>query len=190
MSLTDRCQQEQLALLVSLIPLMCECCEDPAVRDPLDALGSSAQNREARDALCRALAAHPRSGELAALLLDAPAPRPDEAEAALSQCLGQDMLGYLYVCRQCTAQELLSVLHRCTLPPGPDALALLVGESRRSRARELYALQLLWRLLGDESLPDPLSLFRETAPDSPDAAAIRTRLIDRISTLKGGTPDE
>lgn len=190
MSLTDRCQQEQLALLTSLMSVMCECCEDPAIRDPLDTLGSSVQNQEARSILCRALAAHPRSGELAALLLDAPTPPPDEVEAALSQYLDRDMLGYLYVCRQCTAQELLSVLHRCTLPPGPDALALLVGESRRSRARELYALQLLWRLLGDEALPDPLSLFRESAPDAPDAAAIRSRLIDRINTLKGGAHDE
>lgn len=190
MSLTDRCLQEQTSLLMTLAPLMCECCADPAVRSALDTLDARPDDRQAHTALCHAMAAHAAAGDIAALLLDAPRPVPDSIAAALANCLDREMLGYLYLCCQCSAQELLTVLHRCTLPPSPDALALLISQYRAQQARELYGLQLLWRLLGDDSIPDPMRLFRPEAPSMPDASGIRSRLINHLSNLEGGHPDD
>ncbi|MBQ8556294.1 MAG: hypothetical protein IJ438_10550 [Clostridia bacterium] len=92
--------------------------------------------------------------------------------------------GYQQVCRQCTAEEVLLVLTRCTAVPTPDALALLIGAHRREQAQRLYALQLLWRLLGDGDIPDAVSLFGQDAP-APSGEAIAGRLLDQ---LKGDAP--
>lgn len=90
--------------------------------------------------------------------------------------------GFLHLCGQCSPGEMLDVLSRCQWKIGAEELALLISRRRRELAMARYGLQLLWRLCGDDTIPDALTLFPDDAPCQEETDAI-SRLIVR---LEGG----
>ncbi len=126
-----------LPALLACIPPLCRLAAQPDVQRAIDRLISAPDSP--LDPLCTALAAHPEGLSL--------------KDADL-----REMLPLLGICRQCSADELITVASRCTAMPTAEGLSLLVAAHRHEEARTQYALQLLWRLLGDESIPDALTI--------------------------------
>lgn len=153
-----------LQTLCRAVPVMCRIAAHPDVQRLLD------RAAEARD-------------HHAAVLLEAAAAfaarHPDGQY--LPQPITPELMGYLHLCRQSSAGEILSVLTACTVSPSPEVLALLLSRQRQQQSRELYALQLLWRIHGDERIPDALSLFRKPDASSGNAGDIRSRLLHDLT---------
>ena len=85
---------------------------------------------------------------------------PPGADLPLMRCsLEEGLCALMHLCGQCTADELLAALSRCTFTPDPAMLSALVSRDRTHHAQKIYGLQLLWRMLGDDRIPDALSLF-------------------------------
>ena len=74
-------------------------------------------------------------------------------------CLQEGLAGWLRLCAQCTADELLTALTQCAFDPDAATLSALVSRERQAQAQRVYGLQLLWRVLGDERMPDAMGLF-------------------------------
>lgn len=167
-----------LATLCAAVPPLCRLVREADVRAALTAAPPDLS------ALARAAAAHPGDANplLSALTeLDAPtlAMLPAGADLALWQnALDDELVALMHLCRQCRPGEMLRVLHRCTAAPTPEGLAILLNEQRREQTRAVYGLQLLWRSLQDERIPDALSLFADPVPESP--ADVREALLDRV----------
>lgn len=170
--------------LCALVLPMCRMAADPAVRDALaalDGLSGADCTAETMAPLLQVMQRHPREAAEVLALLGAGA---DDGTA----CCGLDLeaAAFFHLCGQCSPQELLGVLTRCVTPPSAGALALLIGQARRQEAMLRYGLQLLWRLCGDESLPDALALFPEEGRSGRNAQGIRAELLRQ---LKGGDAD-
>ncbi|MBQ8202217.1 MAG: hypothetical protein IJZ74_10695 [Clostridia bacterium] len=168
MTQTDRSPAEQLQALCALIPPLCILTADPAVQHALDNMAEAPQ--PASPALMKALSAHTAELQRIAALHD------------LNQrrlLIDHELLALMYVCRQCTAEELLTILTSCTVPPTAEGLALLASAHRQQQARQQYGLQLLWRILGDEAIPDALSLF--SRPSRRSMQDVRADLLRRIN---------
>ncbi len=136
-----------LITMCALCPPMCRLTQDPDIRSAVAEL--AAQPSPAPQETDRLITLMHR--------------RPDDVKAvlALTPTLGSETLALMHLCGQCEPGELLEVLCRCTTAPTAEGLALLISEHRRMQAMARYGLQLLWRLCGDASLPDALSLFPE-----------------------------
>lgn len=143
-----------LLQLVALTPPLCRMAADPAVRAALRPFSIDAHADPAP--LAAAMARHPDDARRALTILGTDDSLSTET---LRRRFPREALAFFHLCGQCTAAELLSVLTRCTVRPTAEALALLVGDARRTRAQQLYALQLLWRMGGDATVPDALTLF-------------------------------
>ena len=152
-----------LQLLCALTPPMCRMAADPAVRNALHLLSDHPEAD--LSPLADAMARHSSDAAHAMALLGSTAPL---AARSLRDCFSREALAFFHLCGQCTAGEILSVLINCTIAPTADALALLIGERRRQHALQQYALQLLWRMQSDPSLPGPSAFF---APASPERTA-------------------
>lgn len=150
--------------LCTAIPVMCRIAASPEIQRLLDAAVRASGHHA--DALLDAAASfalrHPDGQYL---------PRP----------LTREWMGYLHLCRQCGAGEILAVLTSCTVTPSPEALSILLSRARRLDSRALYALQLMWRIHGDDRIPDALSLFDEADSSAPSAADVRSRLTDTLT---------
>lgn len=164
-----------LMQLIALTPPLCRMAEDPAVRAALNGLSANAPDDLAP--LAAAMARHPDDARRALTILGT-----DEAPSTqtLRRRFPREALAFFHLCTQCTAGELLCILTRCTVRPTAEALALLVGDARRARAQQLYALQLLWRMGGDASLPDALSLFPPEASPAPTTQEVISSLCHRL----------
>lgn len=156
-----------LMQLCTLTPPLCRMAADPAVRRALDAISHDPDADRAP--LASAMAAHPGDARRALTLLGT----GDELSAAtLRRRFPREALAFFHLCGQCSPQELLAVLTRCTVTPTAECIALLVGERRREEAQRLYGLQLMWRMAGDSSLPDALSLQQAGSAESKNAADV------------------
>lgn len=166
-----------LLMQCALIPPLCRLAEDATVREALA--------EEDFYSLARAMGRHPADARaVVSLLTEADSSDPDPH--MLRRCLSGEALALFHLCAQCGAGEMLAVLSRCTVSPTTEALALLIGEYRRAQAMARYALQLLWRLNGDEALPDALALFPQEGAPARSAQDVTRDLIRR---LKGGSHD-
>ena len=96
---------------------------------------------------------------------------PPTAES-LRRRFSREALAFFHLCGQCAPEELLAVLTRCTVTPTAECIALLVGERRREEAQRLCGLQLMWRMAGDSSLPDALSLQQAGSAEAKNAADV------------------
>lgn len=169
-----------LMTLCALAPPMCRAAADPSVRAALLTLAASPGGDPAP--LARAMQGHPDdAARILTLLGGRSSPLPE----TLRQCFTPEVLAFFHLCGQCTAEEMLAVLTRCTVPPTAEGLALLIGARRREAAMARYGLQLLWRLNGDPSLPDALTLFPEAHTPARTSGAI---LVDTLRRLKEDDP--
>lgn len=143
---------DALRILCAMIPPLCRltACED--VHGALLSVAVRPGEATVRE-LHRTLLGH----EDWALAL-APLNADPDREDTLS-LLDASFLDLMSLCSQCTAGEMLTVLTRCIVPPTMEALALLLAEHRQQEAQRLYAAQLLWRIQGDERIPDAIALF-------------------------------
>lgn len=168
-----------LEMQCALAPVMCRAGARPEVRSAL------AKAQGLTEELLDALMAHPEDAALLPAILSGGKSAISPNRDTLRRCLDEEALAFLYTCSQADACEVLQVLTHLTVAPSPAALALLLGEYRRQQAMTGYGLQLLWRILADASIPDPMGLFgREEPRRSPED--IRRSLICR---LKGGCHD-
>lgn len=163
-----------LMTLCALVPPLCRMAADEPVQQALQALNGVPLNDSTLAPLLEAMHRHPQDHQTAVNLLSA---------ESHGQCLSPEALALFHLCAQCTPAELLQVLTQCTVAPSAEALALLVGEHRREQAMVHYALQLLWRIHGDDTLPDALTLFPEPSNDTCSAQDTAERILRR---LKGG----
>lgn len=147
--------------MLRLIPEMCMLAADPDVRADLDAClhGPAAEKQ-----LVTAIARHPEAQQMHAHDMDAEA------------------LALLRLCTQCRAGEMMMAAAGCTGDLTPDGLALLVNERRRHEAMLRYGLQLLWRMCGDEAIPDAIATFPEQSPARRGEDVIRSL----VTRLEGG----
>lgn len=168
-----------LMTLCALIPPMCRMSADPAVRAALQPSAASAEDN--LSPLMQAMARHPAdTAEVLSLLgVDV------SSSSAMRRCFDHEALALFHLCSQCSPAEMLDVLTRCTVSPTAEALALLIGERRREDAMARYGLQLLWRMNGDPSLPDALTLFPQ---ESATERSTREILNDMTQRLKEATP--
>ncbi len=146
--------------IMALVAPLCRLTADPDVRGAIDALRADPSGP--LEPLQHALHAH-REGNVWASI----APQGDAA------------LDLLVLCRQCSAAELIGALSTCPDDVTLEALSVLVGQRRQQEARALYGLQLLWRLLGDGSIPDALSVFGQEAA-AHQGEEIRCSLIRQL----------
>ena len=146
------------SLLMALIPRLCRLARHPDVQ----ALLSPACDMQS---LALALLRHPEDtqpvlsrltdlDEVTLRLLPARADVP-----LMACCLQEGLAGWLRLCAQCTADELLTALTQCAFDPDAATLSALVSRERQAQAQRVYGLQLLWRILGDDRLPDAMGLF-------------------------------
>ena len=164
-----------LMQLCALVPPLCRMAADPAVRWALE--GISRDPEADRAPLAAAMAPYPDDARRALTLLGT----GDElSSTTLRRRFPREALAFFHLCGQCSPRELLAVLTRCTVTPTAEAVALLVEQHRREEARELYALQLLWRMAGDAAIPDAASLFPAGDAASRDGAAIRHDILSRL----------
>ena len=165
-----------LMMMCALTPHLCALASDPAVREAVAAL--SEDHRQDCGELAQALRRCPAEAAAAVSLLGGSDLTPD----TVSRCFDREALAFFHICGQCGAGELLAVLTRCTCAPTAEGLALLLGERRRMLAMVRYGLQLLWRMCGDDALPDALALFPEDGP----ARSAEDIVGGLIRQLKGG----
>lgn len=167
-----------LEALCAIVPPLCRLVREADVRCVLTSAQPDA------DALARAILAHPGDARplLSALTeLDAAtlAMLPAGADLPLLQnALDDPLISLMHLCRQCRPGEMLRVLHRCTAVPTAEGLAILLNEQRREQSQAVYGLQLLWRSLQDDRIPDALALFDQSAPEAP--ADVRDSILSRI----------
>ena len=147
--------------LMTLIPRLCRLAGRPDVQ-PLLPSAPDADLQPLALALLRlpqearpVLAAMTGVDEVSLGMLPAGASLP-----LMQCCLEEGLAAWLHLCAQCTADELLSALARCAFDPDAATLSALVSRDRNAQARQVYGLQLLWRILGDDRLPDAMSLFQ------------------------------
>ena len=164
-----------LMTLCALVPPLCRMTADEAVQRALQALHGVPLNDHTIAPLLNAMQRYPQDYQTMMNLLSA---------ESHGQRFSPEVLALFQLCTQCSPTELLQVLTRCTVAPSAEALALLVGEHRREQAMARYALQLLWRIHGDDTLPDALTLFPEPAQAACSTKATAERILRR---LKGGT---
>lgn len=157
-----------LMMMCALCPPMCRLMEDPDIRHAVS--GLAPDTSPAPQELDRLLTLLHR--------------RPEDMKAVLAvvPTLDREALALMHLCGQCQPGEMLEVLCRCTTAPTAEGLALLISERRRMQAMAKYGLQLLWRLCGDASLPDALSVFPEEGAKHGAEGIVRS-LVHR---LKGG----
>lgn len=144
-----------LTTMCALTPPLCRMGADPAVRAALSGAAEAGYTP-----LAEAMERYPAEAAEALALLGSNDANPEP----LGRCFNEEALAFFHVCGQCGAGEVLDVLTRCTVAPTAEGLALLVGERRKRIAMARYGLQLLWRMVGDEALPDALALFPEDGP--------------------------
>lgn len=156
-----------LQTLCAAVPVMCRIASAPEIQRLLDAAARAQGTHGSAllDAAAAFVSRHPDGQYL---------PHP----------ITPELMGYLHLCRQCSAGEILAVLTACTVTPSPEALSHLLNRSRQLASQKLYALQMMWRLHGDERIPDALSLFGEDALSAADAQGIRSRLIDTLTNRR------
>lgn len=167
-----------LMQLCALVPPMCRMGRDPDVRHSLEAF----RRHDDPAPLSRAMLRHPEDSRRVMTLMGSGDPPTTES---LRRRFTQEALAFFHLCGQCAPEELLCVLTRCTTTPTAEALSLLIGERRREQAAQLYGLQLLWRMNGDNSLPDAFALFAPSGAPAPNAADV---IRNTIRHLKGGRP--
>lgn len=167
-------QPLSLMTLCRAVPHLCRAASHPPVRQLLDQMSRNAHPADA-GALLRRLLQAPDAQALGGIL----APERPLREALSLLCSGEG-LSLLYVCRQCTARELLTILTRCTCAPSAEGMALLAGQLRQEEARQRYALQLLWRIHGDDTIPDAWPLFDHDDGAAPDGSRVRSDLLARL----------
>jgi len=157
------------------VPPLCRMAADEAVQRALQALNGAPLNDQTLTPLLDAMQRHPQDYQATQRLLSAD---------SHGQCFDPEVLALFHLCSQCSPTELLRVLTRCTVVPSAEVLAQLVSERRREQAMARYALQLLWRINGDDALPDALTLFPE-----PDQVARSTQgTAERILRRLKGDP--
>lgn len=146
------------SLLMALIPRLCRLARHPDVQALLPPTVDM-------QPLALALLRHPEDAqpvlsrltdldEVTLRLLPAGADVP-----LMACCLHEGLAGWLHLCAQCTAEELLTALTQCAFDPDASTLSALVSRERQAQAQRVYGLQLLWRVLGDERIPDAMGLF-------------------------------
>ena len=169
-----------LLQMAALVPPMCRMAADADVRRALETLSADAE------ASCAPLAAamrrHPEDARRVMTLLGSGDPPTD---GSLRRRFSREALAFFHLCGQCAPEELLTVLTRCTVTPTAEALALLIGERRREQAAQRYALQLLWRIQGDDALPDAFTLFPEEGVLSRSADDAVRSVLHRLKEVRG-----
>lgn len=163
-----------LMQLAALVPPLCRMAADPAVQAALNRLSSDAPEDFAP--LAAAMAAHPLDARRALTILGSGDPPTTET---LRRRFPREALAFFHLCAQCAPEEILRVLTRCTIRPTAEALAILIGERRRERARELCALQALCRMDGS-GLPEELVRYPSEDGSAPPAAQIIHNLRQRL----------
>lgn len=174
-------------LLIRILPLLCRLAAEDTVRAALAAYGDHPEDGEALRRLCRACLSCPHEGQALYTALTGGSSVP--GDAALTACLPDELPGYLALALQCSAEELVTAVCGSAARLTPEALALLVSARRREESRHRYALQLLWRIHGDERIPDALSLFPAAPVPSRSAGEILSALSRKL-TRQGGAKDE
>lgn len=164
-----------LLQLVALVPPMCRMAADADVRRSLAALSADAESD--RSALAAAMQRHPEDARRVMTLLGSGDPPTGEA---LRRRFTHQVLAFFHLCGQCAPEELLAVLTRCTVTPTAEGIALLVSDRRREQAAQRYALQMLWRMQGDEALPDAFALFPEEGVMPRRADDVIRRVLGRL----------
>lgn len=163
--------------LARLIPPVCRLMDDPELSSLLQENAEAQQLapiilRRSREARAILSVMTGLDGAVLSML-------PEGAELPLLlSCLQEGLTELMHLCSQSNPGELLTVLAQCSFNPDMQALSLLVSRYREEQARQLYGLQLLWRTLRDERIPDALSLFGQTAAPTPEQ--VRSRLLKRM----------
>lgn len=166
--------------LCALTPHLCRLSGDTAVRRAVAAFAGG--ESDARyDALALALRTHPKDAAAAVSLLGG----SDLTTETIRQCFDREALAFFHICGQCSPAELLQALCQCHFPPTMDALAHLIAHQRQQQAMARYALQLMWRICGDEALPDALSLFPEDGNSGAPGG-----MPQMLRPMKGGVADD
>lgn len=166
--------------LCALTPQLCRLSRDAVVRRAVSAF-SGGESDARHDALSLALRAHPEDATAAVSLLGG----SDLTTETIRQCFDREALAFFHICGQCSPAEVLQALCQCHFPPTMDALAQLIAHQRQQQAMTRYALQLMWRICGDEALPDALSLFPEEDGGGAPGGMPRT-----LRPMKGGAADD
>lgn len=167
-----------LMQLVALVPPMCRMAADPQVRRGIEAF--SADMSGDPSLLATALRPYPEDARRMMTLLGSGDPPTAES---LRRRFSREALAFFHLCGQCAAEELLAVLTRCTVTPTAEAIALLIGDRRREQSAQRYALQLLWRMQGDPSLPDALTLFPEGGVPARSADDVVHAILHRLQEV-------
>lgn len=172
--------------LLRLLPLLCQLAHDEDIRRALAAC-AAAEDEAARRDLCAALMARPDETRRLCAGVTGTDTVPDAA--TLAALMAGDLGGYFHLALQCSPEELTAAVCTSAVPLTPQALALLVSACRREEAQRRYALQLLWRIHGDERLPDALTLFPAAPAPARDARTILNDITRQLGQ-QGGPPHE